>query len=180
MDCLLCRSYGSFRVFSQASCSWPPEGLFGQSFSVSPPIQALWGFPCLGSFSVVQHIKHIERPTPPRLGSYSTVQCLRCLLGQPLYRSATHAGMWGDRGYSDGSAPMRDSEVLPSFYGYLAFLHRHFPPQSPPSHPLDPSLYSQQHPSPGDCSTIPKLPAAVPSRGPASLSRVCNVVARSV
>ena len=39
--------------------------------------------------------------------------------------------------------------------------------QSPPSHPLDPSLCSQQQPSPWDCSTIPKLhfPAAVSSRG---------------
>ena len=59
-------------------------------------------------------------------------------------------------------------------YGSGISHHRHFPPQSPPSHPLDLSLCSQQQPSPWDCSTIPKLqlPAAVPSRGPASLSRV--------
>ena len=46
----------------------------------------------------------------------------------------------------------------------------------------DPSLRSQQQPSPWDCSTIPKLqlPAAAPSRGPASLSRVCMPVARTV
>ena len=31
----------------------------------------------------------------------------------------------------------------------LAFLHRPFPPQSPPSHPRDLSLCSQQQPSPG-------------------------------
>ena len=39
--------------------------------------------------------------------------------------------------------------------------HRHLPPPSPPSHPLDPSLHSQQQPLPWDCSTIPKfqLPA---------------------
>ena len=37
------------------------------------------------------------------------------------------------------------------------FLHWHFPPRSPPSHPLDPCLHSQQQPSPWDCSTIPKL-----------------------
>ena len=37
---------------------------------------------------------------------------------------------------------------------------------------LDPSLHSQQQPTPWDCSTIPELqlPAAAPSRGPASLS----------
>ena len=63
-----------------------------------------------------------------------------------------------------------------------AFLHRRFPPQSPPSHPQHPSLHSQQQCSPWDCSTIPKLqfPAAVPSRGPSSLSRVCMAVARTV
>ena len=50
-----------------------------------------------------------------------------------------------------------------------AFLHRHFPPQSPPSHPLHPSLCSQQQPLPWDCSTRLKLqlPATAPSRGPA-------------
>ena len=43
-------------------------------------------------------------------------------------------------------------------------------------------LCSQQQPSPWDCSTIPKLqlPAAAPSRGPVSLSRVCMAVARAV
>ena len=56
---------------------------------------------------------------------------------------------------------MPDSAVLPCFHGCWAFLHRHFPPQSPPSHPLNPSLHSQQQPSPWDCSTTPKfqLPA---------------------
>ena len=38
--------------------------------------------------------------------------------------------------------PTHDSAVSPCFHGSLAFLHRHFPPQSPPSHPLDPSLQS--------------------------------------
>ena len=59
---------------------------------------------------------------------------------------------------------MRDSAVSPCFHGCLAFLHRHFPPQSPPSHPLNPSLHSQQ-PLPWDCSTILKLqlPASAPS-----------------
>ena len=70
--------------------------------------------------------------------------------------------------------PTCDSAVSPCFHGCLAFLHRHFPPQSPPSYPISPSLHSQQEPSPWDCSTVPKLqlPAAAASRRPASLSRV--------
>ena len=83
-------------------------------------------------------------------------------MGQPFYCSAADAGVWGERGYGDGSTPTHDSAVSPCFHGCLAFLHRHFPPQSPPSPPLDLSLHSQQQPSPWDCSTIPKLqlPAA--------------------
>ena len=78
--------------------------------------------------------------------------------------------------------PTHDSAVSPCFHGCLVFLHRHFPPQSPPSHPLDLSLHSQQQPSPCDRSTIPKLhlPVAAPSRGPASLSGVCRAAARTV
>ena len=71
--------------------------------------------------------------------------------------------------------PMRDSAVLPCFHGCLAFLHRHFPPQSPLSHPLNSSLCSQQQPSPRDCFTIPKL--QVPAT---ALSGVCMAVARAV
>ena len=51
-----------------------------------------------------------------------------------------------------------------------------FPTRSPPSHPISPSLCSQQQPLPWGCSTIPKLqlPTALPSRGPVSLSVVCD------
>ena len=75
-----------------------------------------------------------------------------------------------------------DSAASPCFHGCLAFLHRHFPPWSPPSHALDLSLRGQQQPLPRDCSTIPKLQllANAPSRGPVSLSRVCMAVARTV
>ena len=78
--------------------------------------------------------------------------------------------------------PMHDSAVLPCFHGCLAFLHRFFPPQSPPSCPLGLSLHSQQQPLPWDCSTIPmcQLPAVVTSREPASLSRVRMAAARIV
>ena len=86
---------------SQASCSWWSEGLFGQSFSIAPPIQALRGLPCLGSFSVVPYIRHKERPQ--WLGSSSVVHCLRHLMGHPLYCSAANAGLSGERGYGNGS-----------------------------------------------------------------------------
>ena len=116
----------------------------------------------------------------PLVGSYCLVQCLRCLMGQPLCCSA--AGLCGERGCGEGSTPYADSAVSPCFHGCPAFLHRHFPPQSPPSHPLDQSLHSQQHSSPWDCSTIPQLqlPATAPSRGQAFLSRICIAVARTV
>ena len=103
--------------------------------------------------------------------------------GQPLYCSAANAAMWGKRGYGGGFPPPTcDSAVSPCFHGSPAFFLRHFTLQSPPSHPFDPSLHSQQQPLPSDCSTIPKiqLPAAAPSRVPVSLSRVCMAVARTV
>ena len=97
------------------------RSLFGQSFSVALPILALRGLLCLGSFSVVWCIRHIEGSVTAVLlcrlvhrslkgghwvGSYSVVQCVRCLMGQPLYCSAASAGMWGERGYGDGSTPL--------------------------------------------------------------------------
>ena len=53
---------------------------------------------------------------------------------------------------------------------------------SPPSHPFNLFLHSQQQPLPWDCSTIPKLqlPAAPPSRGPMFLSGICMAAARTV
>ena len=80
MDCLRLRSYGPNRVFFWTSCSWWSEGLFGQSFSVALPIQALSGLPCLGPFSCS------ERPAyrrTPRWWSYSVDQYLRHLKGRP-------------------------------------------------------------------------------------------------
>ena len=101
-------------------------------------------------------------------------------MGQPLYCSAASAGEW--EAMVMAPFPMHESAVSFCFHGCLAFLHRHFPPQSSPSHPLSPSLHSQQQPLPWDCSTIPKLqlPAAVPSRESASLSGVCMAMARTV
>ena len=68
------------------------------------------------------------------------------------------------------SPPTCDSAVSPCFHGCLAFLHRHFPPRSIPSHPLNPTLHSQQQPAPGDFTTVPKLqlPAAALPGDPCS------------
>ena len=118
------------------------------------------------------------------VGSCSVIQGLcQGLMGQLLYCSAVQAGMWEEREAMVMAPPsMGNSAVSPCFHGCLAFLHRHFPPQSSPSHPLNPSLHSQQQPLPWDCSTIPKLqlPATVPSRRPSSLSEVCMTVARAI
>ena len=46
-------------------------------------------------------------------------------------------------------SPMCDSAVSPCFRGCLAFLHRHFPLPSLPSHPLDLSLTVNSSPRPG-------------------------------
>ena len=80
MDCLHHKSYGHIRVFFRASCSWRSEGLFGQCFSVAPLLNVLRRLPCLGSFSVVQGVRHIEMP--PWLGSYSVYSQIRHLKGQ--------------------------------------------------------------------------------------------------
>ena len=75
-----------------------------------------------------------------------------------------------------------DSAASSCFRGCPVFLHGHFPLQSPPSHPLKQSFHSQHQPSPWDCSTIPKVqpPVSAPYRGPASMSRVCIAVAKTV
>ena len=79
---------------------------------------------------------------------------------QPLYSSAAAAGLLacGEREVMViNPLPTHDSAVSSCFHGCLAFLHRHFPPQSPPSHPLNPSLCSQQQPLPWDCSSSQPL-----------------------
>ena len=54
--------------------------------------------------------------------------------------------------------PTHDSAVSPCFHGCLAFLHRHFAPQSPPSHPQS----SLQSTAALDLGLLHKTPA--PSR----------------
>ena len=117
------------------------------------------------------------------VGSYSVVQCVRHLDGPAslLFNSICWR-VGRERGCVMAPPPTRDSAVSPCFHGCPAFLHRHLPPQPPLSYPLNPSLRSQQQSSPWDGSTIPKLqlPATAPSRGPVSLSGVCMSAARTV
>ena len=82
------------------------------------------------SFSVAQYIRYLKRPLA---GILLCCLAVRCLKGQPLYCSVVSAGAWGERGYSDDSIPTHDSAVSPCLHGRLVFLHRHCPPQSPPS-----------------------------------------------
>ena len=116
------------------------------------------------------------------MGSYSVVQCLRHLMGQPLYCSTADVGLWGERGYSDGSTTYTWLSSIALLRWLPGFPPQAFSSQSPPSPPLDPSLHRQQQPSSWDHFTLPKLqlPAPVPSRGPAFLSRVCMAAARTV
>ena len=56
----------------------------------------------------------------PLTGVYSVLQCLKGLMGQPLYCSAADSGMWEEKGYGDGS-----TTLLPWLPG--------LPPQASPS-----------------------------------------------
>ena len=117
------------------------------------------------------------------MGSYSVVQHSLSILWASLSIDQLLMLARGEREDMVMAPPStHDSTVSPCFHGCPAFLHRHFPPQSSPSHPLDLSLCSQQQPWPWYCSTISKLqlPAAAPSRGPAPLSQLCVAAARTV
>ena len=127
------------------------------SLSLSSAIQTLRGLPCLASFSVVWHIRHTEGP--PWLGSCSVSRRIRHIkghLGGVLLCSSVRlvfdglasllfrCRCWrvGREAMVMAPPPRHDSAVLLCFHGCPVFLHRHFPPQSPPLHPLYPSPQS--------------------------------------
>ena len=116
------------------------------------------------------------------MGSYSVVQCVRCLRASLSIVQLLVLACGDTEAMVMPPPPTGDSALSPCFHGCLVFLHRHFPPRSPPSHPLDLSLHSQQQPSHWDCSTIPKfqLPAGAPSRRPVFLPSICMAVTRAV
>ena len=137
------------------------------------PIQALRRLLCLASVSAVHRASHMEGPPWP--GSHSVDRHIRHLKEHPgwvlLCSSVCQAfdepaslmfscqcWLCGEReAMVMAPPPTRDSAVSPCFHGFLACLHQHFPPRSPPSHPPNPSLHSQHQLLPWDCSTIPKL-----------------------
>ena len=145
-DCLHRRSYGPIRVFFRVSCSWRSDGLFDQSFSIVPPVQAHRRAPLAGVLLCRSSVRHWkENPGWVLLcgslcqgfdGPASLLFSCWCLCGEKKAMMMAPPPIW-------------DSTILPCFHGCLAFFHQHFPPWSPPSHPLNPSLSSQQQPSPG-------------------------------
>ena len=190
------------RDFFLAACSWRSEGLFGPSLSIALPVQALRGLSCLGALPrptllgcfahqacsggpltgvLLCRSAHQALKGAPWVGSYSVVQCLSRLVGQPVC-SAAYAGMRRERLWW-WLHPLRVTQQyhLASMAAWLSSTGD-FPSRSHPSPPLVLSLHSQQQPSHWDCSTIPKhqLPATAPSRRPAFLPSMCMAVASAV
>ena len=114
------------------------------------------------------------------MGSYSVVQGVRPLMGQPLCCSTADAGRWGERGYGDGSTPytwLSSIALLPWLPG--------LPPEAPPI--TISALASVWSTSPQSTAALAlgllhslQVPAIAPSRGPASLSEVCLAAAKAV
>ena len=142
------------RVFFRTSCAGDQKASLASLSSYLCQFRHLEGSLAWGPSLLFRHQEHRGAPLVGVLlcrmahqslkgalvGSYSIVQCVRRLMGQPLYCSAADAGVWRERGLVMAPPPTRDSAVLPCLHGCLAFLHWHFPPQSPPSHPLYLSL----------------------------------------
>ena len=88
------------------------------------------------------------------MGSYSVIQCVRHLMG---CFSIVQLQMLvcGEREVMVmAPSPVSDSAVLScSMVAQLSSTGISY--QSPPLHPLNPSLHCQQQPSPWDCFTIP-------------------------
>ena len=147
--------------------------------------QAFKGPTWLRSFSVAWSIRKLmPPPTPTLLGNFSIAWHVKHLKGHSLWGLSllVSAGMWGDRGYSDGSTPCAWFSIIALCLWLFWFLPTHSPSWSPPSCPLGPSSQSQQQTSPWDCSPIPmlELPAPAHSRVFTSLFRVHRAVARIV
>ena len=182
MDCFRCRSYNPIRVFFQASCSWRSESLYGQSFSIVSPIQTLRGLPCLG---LPLLFCMSGREGAPWLGSYSVVQCIRYLMGQPIVQFLMLA--CGERkAMVMAPSPTCDSAVSPCFHGCLAFPINISSLTSPQSASLQSTaaltLGLLHNPTNSSLAGVAKLQllATVFSREPVFLTGVCMAMARTV
>ena len=118
------------------------------------------------------------------MGSCSVVQCLRHLMGQPLYCLGADAGVWGEKGYGDGSIPYTWLSGIALLPWLPDFLHWHFPLGSPPSHPLNLSLQVDSSACPGiaphstnSSSQLLHLPVAlIPVQGMYGCSKDCLIL----
>ena len=116
------------------------------------------------------------------MGSYSVVQCVKGLIGQPFYHLAADAGdagAWGERLWWWLHPWLSNIALLPWLPG--------FTPQAFPttisSLTLPWSISSQSIATLNwVCSTIPKLQlrASAPSRRPTSMPDICMAMARTV
>ena len=119
-DCLPCKSYGPIRVFFEPLVAGdqkapltslsPKLCQFGHLEAPLPGVllccwahQAHRGAPLAGV--PLCRSAHRSLKGAPWVGSCSVVQCVRHLMGQPLYCLAADAGLWRERGYGDGSTP---------------------------------------------------------------------------
>ena len=103
-------------------------------------------------------------------------------MGQLLYCSAGDAGVWGERLWW-WLHRLGVTAVSPCFHGCLAFLHRHFPLQSPPSHPSTclSAVHSIARPEIAlQALNFSSQLLRLPGDQTAFLSRVCMAAARTI
>ena len=77
----------------EGSLAWSPSLLFHV-------VRQKEGAPLAGVLLCISG--HQALKGAPWVGSYSVVQCIRYLMGRPLYCSAADAGVWGERGHGEG------------------------------------------------------------------------------
>ena len=105
----------------------------------------------------------------PWVGSCSVVQCVRRLMGQPLYCSTADAGMKGDRGSCDGSTPLPITQQY-----HLALMAARLSSTGLSHHNLLPHLLAIH------LNSSPSSGIAPPSPNSGSLSGVCLAATRTV
>ena len=70
----------------EGSLAWGPSRLFWNQVHKGAPLTG-----------VLIGLAHQALKGAPWVASYCVVQCIRHLMGQPLYCSAASAGLWGER-----------------------------------------------------------------------------------
>ena len=119
----------------------------------------------LGSYSVDQHVRHLKGH--PGWGPTLELSVSGVCWASPSVVQLPMQACRGREGVVMAPPPMHDLAVLPCFHGCPAFLCRHFPAQSPPSHPLIhlSAVNSSPHPGIAPQFLNSHLPASAPSRG---------------